>query len=89
MSNLQQAFIRHLEIERITKKAYCDRTKVHPADLSRFINDDKLCKQIRNTIFDGWSSALTEIDLLENYFKDLVIELDVLEKVKKHPITIK
>jgi len=81
MTNLQQAFIKHLEIERISQKAYAERHKLDLFVVNRFVKHGTLTKSIKEVIFRGWPTKKTTIDLIDNHIKDLIDSAGASETV--------
>jgi len=70
MTNLQITFQQVLKDEEISKKAFADRHKLDPSDISRFIKQGILSKPLKAAIFKGWSSETPAIALFDAYIED-------------------
>jgi len=82
MKRLQIAFKTNLEIEGISKKAFADRAKIDPAELSRFLKKGTLSNRIRNKLLTEWVSDLTKLSMFTAYTLDLLEETHLSRTIK-------
>jgi len=85
MNNLRQTFLQALKAENIGKKEFAERHKLHPSEVSRFINGDGFCRSLKACIFKGWKSEATAIALFDSYIQDEMDAAGLSLKIKYEP----